>query len=188
MPRPFPDPQQGHTTPKVHHPDLGGESSQVAWNEIHDSDRRQRNVPKHSSDVKFMTTMFTPRGRYRWTRLPFVISSASEEWQCQIHMVLKGLQVISIADDILIPGCGDTDAEARIDHDCNLIAVLEQFEEHHVKLNVNKMKFLVHKAVFMGHVITTDGLQPNPVTVQAVVNMPIPMDKQGVCRFLGAIS
>jgi len=40
----------------------------------------------------------------------------------------------------------------------------------------------------MGHVITTDGLQPNPVTVQAVVNMPIPMDEQGVCRFLGAIN
>jgi len=26
------------------------------------------------------------------------------------------------------------------------------------------------EAVFMGHVITTDGLQPNPVTIQAIVN------------------
>jgi len=100
-----------------------------------------------------MTTTFTPWGRYRWTRLPFGISSASEEWQCRIHMVLEGLQVISIADDILIPGCGETDAEARVDHDCNLIAVLKRFEQHHVKLNVSKMKFLVRKAVFMGHVI-----------------------------------
>ena len=115
-----------------------------------------------------MTTMFTPWGRYRWTRLPFGISSASEEWQRRIHMVLEGLNVISIADDILIPGCGATDTDARIDHDRNLIAVLERFEQHHVKLNVNKMKFLVRKATFMGHVITTDGLQPNPVTVQAI--------------------
>ena len=53
-----------------------------------------------------ITTMFTPWGCYRWTRLPFGICSASEEWQRRIHMVLKGLQVISIADDILIPGCG----------------------------------------------------------------------------------
>ena len=29
----------------------------------------------------------------------------------------------------------------------------------------------------MGHVITTDGHQPNPVTVQAIVNMPILQDK-----------
>ena len=135
-----------------------------------------------------MTTMYTPWGRYRWTRLPFGISSASEEWQRRIHMVLEGLRVISIDNDILIPGCGATNAEARIDHDRNLIAVLERFDQHHVKLNLSKMKFLVQEAVFMGHVITTDGLQPNPVTVQAIVNMPIPKDKQGVRRFLGAIN
>jgi len=135
-----------------------------------------------------MTTMYTPWGCYRWTRLPFGISSASEEWQRRIHMVLEGLQVISIADDTLIPGCGTTDMEARIDHDRNLIAVLEHFERHHMKLNHSKMKFLVREAVFMGHVITTDSLQPNPVTVQAIVNMPTPKDKQGVLRFLGTIN
>ena len=103
-------------------------------------------------------------------------------------MVLEGLQVISIADDILILGCCTTDTEARIDHDCNLIAVLERFKQHHVKLNVSKMKFLGQEAVFMGHVITTDGLKSNPVTVQAIVNMPTPKDKQGVRRFLGTIN
>ena len=53
-------------------------------------------------------------------------------------MALEGLKVISIADDILVPGCGNTDQEARVDHDCNLIAVLEQLEQNHVK----KMKFM----------------------------------------------
>lgn len=103
-------------------------------------------------------------------------------------MVLEGLQVISIADDILISGCSATDTEARIDYDRNLIAVLVRFEQHHVKLNVNKMKFLVRKAAFMGHVITTDGLQPNPITVQAIVAIATPTDKQGFRRFLGAIN
>ena len=132
--------------------------------------------------------MYTPWGRYRWTRLPFGISSASEEWQRRIHMVLEDLQIIIIADEILIPGCGGTDTAARIDHDRKLIAVLEKFEQHHVKLNVNKMRFLVRRATFMGHVITTDGLQPNPATVQALVTMPTPTDKQAVRRFLGAIN
>ena len=146
-----------------------------------------QNIPL-TSRSSLMTTMFTPWGRYRWTRLPFGISSASEEWQRRIHIVLEELQVISIADDILIPGCGTTDTEARMNHDRNLIAVLERFEQHHVKLNLSKMKFLVRKATFMGHIITTDGLQPNPVTVQAILNMPTPKDKQGVRRFLGAIN
>lgn len=135
-----------------------------------------------------MTTMFTPWGRYRWTRLPFEISSASEEWQRRIHMVLKGLQVISIADDILVPGCGATDIEARNNHDRNLTAVLERFEQHHIKLSVNKMKFLACQAAFMGHLITTEGLQPNPAIVKAILNMPTPADKRGVRRFLAAIN
>ena len=70
-------------------------------------------------------------------------------------MVLEDLQVISIAEDILIPGCGASDTEARIDHDRKPIAVLEKFDQHHVKLNVNKMRFPVHGATFMGQVITT---------------------------------
>ena len=102
-----------------------------------------------------MTTMFTPWGRYRWNRLPYGISSVSEEWQRRIHMVLEDLRVISIAEDILIPGCGASDTEARIDHDRKLIAVLERFDQHHLKLNVNKMRFPVRRATFMGHVITT---------------------------------
>ena len=131
--------------------------------------------------------MYTPWGRYSWTRLPFGISSASEEWQRHSDMVLEELQTISIADDILVPGCGTTDKEARVNHDQTLIAALEHFEQHHVKLNINKMKFLVRKATFMGHIITADGLQPNSATVHAVVTMPTPMDKQGVRRFLGVI-
>ena len=40
----------------------------------------------------------------------------------------------------------------------------------------------------MGYVITTDGFQPNPVIVQAIVTMPPPINKQGIHRFLGAIN
>jgi len=53
-------------------------------------------------------------------------------------MVLEDVQVISFRDNILILSCGATDSEARIDHNCNLIAVLERFEPQHIKLNINK--------------------------------------------------
>ena len=72
--------------------------------------------------------MFTPCGRYRWTRLLFVISSASKERQRQFHMVLDGLLSFGITHGILIPGCGANDMQARIDHDRSLIAVLEGFD------------------------------------------------------------
>ena len=92
-------------------------------------------------------------------------------------MVLDGLLSFGITHGILIPGCGANNMEARIDHDRSLIAVLEGFEQRHVKVNVNKMKFLICKATFMSHVTTTDGLQPNPVTVKAMITMPTPTRK-----------
>lgn len=94
-----------------------------------------------------MSTISTPWGCYRWTRLQFKISSASEEWQCSIHLVLEDLPTISIADDILDPGCGTTDVKARIDHDCNLIVVLQHFEKHFAKLFTNKMRFLFARPI-----------------------------------------
>jgi len=75
-------------------------------------------------------------------------------------MVLEDIQVIRFVDNILIPSCGTIDSEARIDHDCNLVAMLERFEPHHVKRNVNKLKFLVPKATFLGHIITTEVYNP----------------------------
>ena len=51
--------------------------------------------------------MHTPWGRYRWTRLPFGISSAPEEFQHRIHDILCGLEgVVNIADDIIVIGRG----------------------------------------------------------------------------------
>ena len=40
----------------------------------------------------------------------------------------------------------------------------------------------------MSHVTTTDGLQPNPVTVKAMITMPTPTEKQAVRRFLRDIN
>ena len=86
-------------------------------------------MSEHPFDVKIISDnhhVYT-MGPLQMDQTTICISSASEEWQRRIHMVLEGLQAISIADDILIPGCGATDTSARIDQDRNLIAVLEWF-------------------------------------------------------------
>ena len=69
-----------------------------------------------------------------------------------------------------------------------LIAILERFKKHQIKLNINKMKFPVREAIFTGHLITTDGIRTNPAIVKAILNMPTPSDKVGIRRFLGAMN
>ena len=68
-----------------------------------------------------LTTMITPFGRFRWARLSFGLSVSSEIFQKRLTEALDGLKgVICVADDIVIVGRGDTQAEAEKDHSENL--------------------------------------------------------------------
>ena len=56
-------------------------------------------------DSSLLTTFLRPNRRYRYTRMPFGISSGPEEYQRRQHEFLDGLQgIINIADDICIFG------------------------------------------------------------------------------------
>lgn len=55
-----------------------------------------------------LTTFNTPFGRYKWLRLPFGWSVASEEFQRRMIHNLQGLYGVHvIADDILVVGRGN---------------------------------------------------------------------------------
>ena len=68
-----------------------------------------------------LTTFDTPFGRFRWKRLPFGISVASEIFQKRLNQVLDRLDgLVTIHDDMVIYGVGDTEEEAMADHNKNL--------------------------------------------------------------------
>jgi hypothetical protein len=96
---------------------------------------------------------------------------------------LKG--VINIADDICIFGCGDTDEQASKDHDKDLIALLDRCSERDLRLSAKKIQFKATSVSFMGHILTDKGVAPDPSKVIAIQEMPKPVDRNGVQRFLG---
>jgi len=133
-----------------------------------------------------LTTFETPFGRYRWCRLPFGISPAPEIFQARMHDALSGLKgVACIADDILIAGAGETEAEATIDHNRNLRALLNRCREKGIKLNQEKLNLNRPSTIFCGHELTRNGVRPDQRKIAAVLNMPPPSDRQGVLRLLG---
>ena len=82
------------------------------------------------------TTMHMSYGHYCWLQLPFGVSSAPEEFQMRLATALEGPKgIANIADDILIYRKGDTKAEVDVDHDRNLIALLENCICEKIKLN-----------------------------------------------------
>ena len=128
-------------------------------------------------ESSLLTTFRGPDGRYCYNRMPFGIASGPEEYQRRQHEFLDGLNgVINIADDICVYGCGDTKEEADIDHDRNLIHLLEKCSDHDLRLSARKIQFKSRSVSFMGHRLTNRGVQPDPSKVAAITGMPTPVD------------
>ena len=130
----------------------------------------QVQLDKESS---YLTTFNTPFGQYRWLRLPFGIKTAPEDYQRRIHESLQNLSGIEdIVEDILCVGEGDTYESAVEDHDRNLIALVERCREKNIKLNPKKLQLRKQEVPYIGHLLTQDGLKPDPNKVKQFWKCP----------------
>ena len=133
-----------------------------------------------------LTTFETPFGRYRWKRLCFGLSVSPEIFASRVNAAISGLSGVErIADDLLICGRGSTVDEATADHDRNLAALLQRCREQGLRLNKAKLKLNRQSLIYCGHELTRDGVKPAQSKVDAIVNMPAPVDRKGVMRLLG---
>ncbi|XP_041440689.1 uncharacterized protein K02A2.6-like [Xenopus laevis] len=144
---------------------------------------------KLDTESSFLTTFWTPWGRMRWLKLPFGVSVAPEVYQRKQHELLAGLRGVEpIADDILIVGCGDSLEEATRDHDANMIALMNRCREVKLRLSIKKLQFKLNEVHFHGHILSAEGLKPDPEKVRAIKDMPAPTDSKGVQRFIGFVT
>ena len=110
-----------------------------------------------------LCTFNTPFGRYRFTRLPFGIKLAPEVFQKKMSQVLEDIDgAEAIVDDILVWG-RDTH-----EHDARLKNVLDRVQEVNLKLNRKKCQIRKEEIAYVGHLLTKDGLKPDPEKVRAV--------------------
>ena len=121
--------------------------------------------------------------------MPLGISSAPEEFQRRQHEILDGLAGIEvIADDILVCGCGETEEEALLDHDKNLKALLQRAREVKLTFNKEKLQLRLKSVPYMGHLLTSEGLKPDPRKTQAIETMNMPNDAPALQRYLGFVN
>ena len=136
-----------------------------------------------------LTTFNTPSGRFRWLRMPFGISTAPEEFQRRQHEAVEGIPgIVSVYDDILIYGEGDTTDAAIADHDKKMRALMERCKDRNITLNKDKIQLKKTEVRFLGHLLTAKGVQADPEKVRAISDMPTPTDVKGVQRLLGFVN
>ncbi|KAL9954928.1 hypothetical protein ACROYT_G042516 [Oculina patagonica] len=130
-----------------------------------------------------LTTSATPHGRYRWLRLPFGLCVSSEIFQKHLHQELLGLPGVKcIADDVLIYGTDDAD------HDSNLESFMKRCQVKGIKLNRTKLDYKCKEVPFHGHLLTAEGLKPDPQKVKAITEMPRPEKPDDVSRLNGMVN
>ena len=90
---------------------------------------------------------------------------------------LKG--TLCMIDDILVTG------KTQDEHDEGLIAALERIQQVGITINEEKCEFSKDKVTYLGQVIGSNGIQPDPDKVRAILKMQEPKNTSEVSRFLG---
>ena len=130
-----------------------------------------------------LTAFRTAKGCYEYLHMPFGLANAPSTMQRLMLNCVQGLPNTSVfLDDLLIYG-------ATLD-ECaqNLDRVLGRLEEHNLTIKLEKCSFFKSACKYLGHVISQEGIRPDPEKVAAVKDFPVPNDLHGVRSFLGLTS
>ena len=131
----------------------------------------------------YLTTFNSPFGRYRFKRLPFGIICAQDLFQRKMDELFEDMEgVTPLIDDVIIHG------RTREEHDCNLRAALDKASENKLKLNSEKLTVGATQVEYFGHLITDEGLKPDPEKIKAIKMMPPPTNKKELQTVLGMIT
>lgn len=129
------------------------------------------------------TTTITPYGLFQYKRLPMGLTDAASVFQRLVSQTLAGCEgCISYLDDILVFG-----PTADI-HNERLQNVLQRLSSKDFHLNVAKCRFAANEVRFLGHIIGNDGVRPDPASLDAIRNAPLPASVTDVRSFLGSIN
>ena len=136
-----------------------------------------------SPESALLTTFVTPFGRFCFHRLPFGITSAPEHFQKRMLAILSGVEgVLCMMDDILVHG------KTQEEHDSRLHEVLRRIQRSGLTLNKEKCFFSLPEVKFLGQVIDSEGIRPDPAKVSAILQVPEPTNIGDVRRFLGMVN
>ena len=73
-------------------------------------------------------------------------------------------------------------------HFNTLVEVFNICRKKHLKLNIKKCEILREQVIYLGHLISAEGIQPNPEKIEIVMTHPVPKSKKQLQSFLGLVN
>ena len=127
----------------------------------------------------------TKFGLFEHQKMAFGVCNAPATFQRVMQFVLRGLtwtKLLSYLDDVIILG---KDFE---DHLSNLETTLTRFRKYNLKLKPKKCSLFQTETLFLGRIVSAEGVAVNPENVQKVRDWPVPKSVKDVERFLGFLN
>ena len=125
-----------------------------------------------------------PFGLFEFLRMPFGLKNAAQGFQRFMDQVCRGLEdfLFVYIDDILVASTGAKE------HRHHLHLLFRRLADHGLVVNVSKCTFGVEVIDFLGHRVTSRGVEPLPEWVEAIRQFPQPQNPKALSEFLGMVN
>jgi hypothetical protein len=138
-------------------------------------------IEMNPSDID-KTAFSTKQGHWAYRRMPFGLRTAPATFMRLMNTVLSGLtgtRCFVFLDDIIIY------ANSLAEHDAKLRAVFGRLRKYNLRLQPDKCEFLRKEVSYLGHVISEDGVRPDPKKIESIETFPTPRTTKQLKGFLG---
>lgn len=139
---------------------------------------------KMDEDSIAKTAFTVDSGHYEYLRMPMGLKNSPSTFQRVMDDILRGLVnecCLVYLDDIIIFG------PSLQQHLINLKKVFTRIRDCNFKIQLDKSEFLRKEVEYLGHVVTRDGVKPNPNKIEAIRVYPIPKTVKQIKGFLGLL-
>lgn len=131
------------------------------------------------------TTFVSPLGSFRFSKLPFGVSNAPACYSRLVDLILQKIPpkfALGYLDDIL------TYSKTLEEHVKHLEVVVKLHAEVGMKLSLDKCDICQEEVVYLGHLVSSKGIQMVPEYIQRIKEWPTPANVKELRTFLGFTS
>ena len=124
-------------------------------------------------------------GHFEYNQMSFGLCGAPPLFQRLMDRVLTNLNhktALVYLDDILIY------SDTFPNHLRDLKEVLQRFRDHGLKVKIKKCHFPKKEVQYLGHLISSEGVKPDPNNTAKVRDFPVPSTVKQVRSFIGLCS
>ena len=144
------------------------------WDGFHHIPLNKSSIPKRAFNAPF--------GKYEYIKVPFGLAQAPAHFQELMTGILKEFDfTITYLHDIII---FSRTAEEHLSH---IKQVSEKLRNAKLSMKFSKCHFFTKEIQYLGHILSSKGIQLLPSNTQAIQTMHPPNMPKQVCAFIGFV-